>query len=185
MQILTTSFFALCHFSTNIIFKLNIIILLLLLLLLCEVVNTLFIENITIIYVAFLDASKAFDKISHWTLLKKMIDRDVPIYLVKILCYWYQHQEMIVQWGSCLSNAFFVTNGVRQGGVLSPMLFNIYIDGLSDILNKSTIGGSIGGNRFIRLLYADDLCIVSLSSAGLQQLLVQCDDYCKKTFHNL
>ena len=139
----------------------------------------------TSIYVAFLDASKAFDKISHWTLFKKMIDRDVPIYLVKILCYWYQHQEMIVQWGSCLSNAFFVTNGVRQGGILSPMLFNIYIDGLSDILNKSTIGGSIGGNRINHMLYANDLCMVSLSSAGLQQLLVQCDDYCKKTFHNL
>ena len=34
----------------------------------------------TSIYVAFLDASKTFDKISHWTLFKKMIDRDVPIY---------------------------------------------------------------------------------------------------------
>ena len=88
--------------------------------------------------------------------------------------------SVIVQWDSCLSNAFFVTNGVRQGGILSPMLFNIYIDGLSDILNKSTIGGSIGGNRINHMLYADDLSIVSLSSAGLQQLLVQCDDYCKK-----
>ena len=48
--------------------------------------------------------------------------------------------------------------------------FNIYIDGLSDILNTSTIGGSIGGNRINHMLYADDLCIVSLSSAGLQQL---------------
>ena len=44
----------------------------------------------------------------------------------------------------------------------------------------STIGGSIGGNSINHILYADDICIVSLFSAGLQQLLVQCDDYCKK-----
>ena len=80
----------------------------------------------------------------------------------------------------CLSNVFFVTNGVRQGGILSPMFFNIYIDGLSDILNNSIIGGSIGGIRVNHMLYADDLCIISLSSADLQQLLVQCDDYCRK-----
>ena len=66
----------------------------------------------TSVYVAFLDASKAFDKISHWTLFKKLIDRHVPLYLVVILCYWYQHQEMTVRWGHCISNSFNVTNGV-------------------------------------------------------------------------
>ena len=64
---------------------------------------------------------------------------------------------------------------VRQGGILSPQLFNI--DGLSDILNKSSIGGPIVGKRINHMLYADDLCIVSLSSAGLQQLL-SIDQYC-------
>ena len=56
----------------------------------------------------------------------------------------------------------------------------ITIDGLSDILNKSTIiiGGSLGGKRINHLLHADDLCIVSLSSAGIQQLLSICDKYC-------
>ena len=87
---------------------------------------------------------------------------------------------MIVQWGSYLSNVFFVTNGVCQSGILSPMLFNIYIDGLSDIRNNSIIGGSIGGIRINHMLYGDGLCIISLSSAGLVQLLVQCDDYCRK-----
>ena len=79
-----------------------------------------------------------------------------------------------------------MTNGVRQGGVLSPQLFYVYIDGLSDNLNKSTIGGSLGGKRINHLLYSDDLSIVSLSSAGLQQLLSICDQYCalhSLTFH--
>ena len=49
---------------------------------------------------------------------------------------------------------------------------------LSDILIKSTIGGLLGGKRITQLLYAEDLCNVSLSSAGLQQLLSICDQYC-------
>ena len=77
-----------------------------------------------------------------------------------------------------ISDSFNVTNGVRQCGVLSPQLFNVYIDGLSDILNKSTIGGPLGGKLINHLLYADDLCIVSLSSAGVQQLLSTSDQYC-------
>ena len=77
------------------------------------------------VYVAFLDASKAFDKISYWTLFKKLIDRHVPLYLVVILCYWYQHQAMTVKLGHCVSNSFNVTNGVRQGGILSPQLYNV------------------------------------------------------------
>ena len=69
-------------------------------------------------------------------------------------------------------NVFNVANGVRQGNILSPKLFNIYIDGQSNVLNNSLIGGSLGGKRInhIIMLYADDLCIVRLSSAGLQKL---------------
>ena len=46
---------------------------------------------------------------------------------------------MTVRWGACISDSFKVTNGVRQGGILSPQFFNIYIDSLIDILNKSSI----------------------------------------------
>ena len=54
------------------------------------------------------------------------------------------------------------TNGICQGRVLFPQHFNVYIHGLSDILNKSTIGGSLGGKRINHLLYAGDLCVFSL-----------------------
>ena len=57
--------------------------------------------------------------------IKKLLNRGVPIYLVKVLCYWYQHQSMYVKWGSTLFSKFQVTNGVRQGGVFSPLLFNV------------------------------------------------------------
>ena len=71
-----------------------------------------------------------------------------------------------------------MNNSVPQGGILSPELFNIYIDGLNNIFFKSSICGSIDGKRINHMLYADDHCIVSLSSAGLQKLLSICDQYC-------
>ena len=52
---------------------------------------------------------------------------------------------MYVKWGSTLSSKFQVTNGVRQGGVLSPLLFNVYVNELRELPNKSGIGGNMGG----------------------------------------
>ena len=72
---------------------------------------------------------------------------------------------MLVKWGSTISANFTVTNGVRDGGVLSPKLLNIYMDGLSIILNGCNIGGATGWATINHMLYADDLCIISTSSS--------------------
>ena len=85
---------------------------------------------------------------------------------------------MSVRWGCSNFKGFNVTNGVRQGGVLSSKLFNVYINGLSNILNNCTTSGFLGGKRINHMTYADDLCIVSLSSAVLQNLPSICDKYC-------
>ena len=61
-----------------------------------------------------------------------------------------------------------LSNGVKQGGILSATLFNIYMGSLSTSLNSSNIGGHIGGQLLNHVCYADDMCLISLSSAGMQ-----------------
>ena len=82
---------------------------------------------------------------------------------VKTLVYWYSHQEMFIRWGNSCSNKFYVTNGVKQGGILSPALFNVYMNNLSVTLNQSGIGGFIGDSLVNHICYADDLCLIALS----------------------
>ena len=64
---------------------------------------------------------------------------------------------MYVQWRSSFSRNFHVTNGVKQGGILSPKLFNFYMDDLSVRLSEINVGGSIGGkriNHFMQMMCA-------------------------------
>ena len=81
-------------------------------------------------FLCFIDASQAFDIINHEKLFIKMNDRGVLKYILRILAYWYAHQSMQVRWGTTVSSPFNVSNGVRQGGILSPALFNVYMDEL-------------------------------------------------------
>ena len=77
-------------------------------------------------FLCFLDASRAFDRVNHGKLFAKLQERGVPPYMIRILQYWYTHQTMHARWGTSISASFLVTNGVRQGGILSPVLFNRY-----------------------------------------------------------
>ena len=128
------------------------------------------------IYVTFLDASKAFDRLNYWLLFDKLLKKPVPLLIIKLLCFWYTHQTMFVRWGDTISTQFTVANGVRQGRVISPILFN----DLSTALNSSGIGGYLGPTFLDHLCYADDLYIITLSSSGMQQLLNICQSYAIK-----
>jgi len=73
---------------------------------------------------AFLDISKAFFKVLH-NLFKKLLDRNVPVCLVLLLKYWYGHLQCAVRWNNAPGNWFSILSGVRQGGVLSAVLFSV------------------------------------------------------------
>ena len=67
------------------------------------------------VFSTFLDAFEAFDRISHNLLFVKLIKRNVPMCIVRLLLSWYRQQTMQVKWGTNYSSPFTVTNGLRQG----------------------------------------------------------------------
>lgn len=131
------------------------------------------------VYICYLDASKAFDRLNHWTLCKKLILRNVPIILVRLLSKWFSTQTFAVQWGSCVSNSFNVCNGVRQGGILSPIFFNVYIDDLSTGLTNLNIGCNFNDVYVNHLVYADDTVLIAPSPSALQELINYCSIFAK------
>ena len=119
-----------------------------------------------------MDASKAFHRVNHWTLFKKLIDRGMPDVFVRLLVYWYRMQNTCVRWGTACSEMFTVSNWVGQGGILSPLFFSMYMDGLSEILCRTECGCTMGGRMINHLMYADDLV-----AKGLQRLVEICAAY--------
>ena len=69
------------------------------------------------------------------------------------MIYWYASQTMYVRWSGILSHVFHVTNGVRQGGILSPYLFNVYMDDLSIGLAACCTGCCVSNTIMNHFIY--------------------------------
>ena len=85
---------------------------------------------------------------------------------MRILLFWYSKQTVCIKWGTCMSDYFCISIGVRHGGILSPGLFFVYVDDLSDKLIKSKTGGHIDNLCMNHVMYADDICLVTPSPAS-------------------
>ncbi len=136
-----------------------------------------FLSNDTPVYIAYLDATKAFDLVHHWTRLRKLIDSGLDYLTIRILCYWFRNQFFVVRWGNILSSPFPVRNSCRQGGLLSPYLFAIYVDRLSEKLSESGLGCHVGNIITNHLSFADDFCLLATSIHALKRLLSLCEEY--------
>ena len=96
---------------------------------------------------------------------------------IRFLSSWYCSQQMRVRWGSTLSNGFSVSNGVRQGGILSPHLFSLYLDGLLEELADSGVG-CFWGSLFVgAVAYADDVVLLAPCASALRCMLNICNTY--------
>ena len=90
---------------------------------------------------------------------------------------WYRSQQICIQLGNMKSAFFTISNGVRQGGIISPKLFSIYMDDLSIMLIKSGLGCHIDNTCVNHVFYADDLCIMAPYAITLQAWLNICHCY--------
>ena len=134
-----------------------------------------FIANGSTVSVCALDLSKAFDRMNHYALLLKLMKRDFPLQLLSILETWFAVAITCVKWNEYCSSFFRLSVGVRQGGVLSPYLFAIFIDDLIDRVKSSNTGCFLSFICCCVFLYADDILLLSPSITGLQALLTVCE----------
>ena len=129
------------------------------------------------VYIASLDLSKAYDRVHHCKLWLKLFDLNIPYDILLLFAYWFRHLFCFVVWRGCKSDVLFMKSGVRQGGVISCLLFNIYINDLICILKNSGNGCYMSGLFMGCIFYADDVLLLSGSVIKLQKLLDLCNDY--------
>ena len=80
-----------------------------------------------------------------------------------------------VLWNGIYSNSFAVRNGVKQGGIVSPILFCGYVDGLLVMLKNSKVGCYVGDLCLSALGYADDIVLLAPTVWAIRILLNICD----------
>ena len=115
--------------------------------------------------------------------LLKGWETGIPPVVVRVLIFAYEEQTAVVKLAGKRSDTFSITNGTRQGSVLSPLLFSIYLDDLLRALRKLGLGCHIGGVWYGACGYADDLVLLAPNRDVLQRMLKVCEDYAVE--HNL
>ena len=115
---------------------------------------------------------------NHYALLCKLMKRNYPLQLLTILETWFTVTVTCVKWKDRVSSFFRLSVGVRQGGVLSPLLFAMFIDDLVSRVKSANAGCYLSSSCCCIFLYADDILLLSPSIVGLQLLVNACELEC-------
>ena len=94
-----------------------------------------------------------------------------------LLIVMYISQTAKVKWGNGPSDSFSITNGVKQGAVLSAILFCVYIDDLISQLRRNRTGCLVNGDYVGVIVYADDIVLLSPTLDWLQEMIHTCSTY--------
>jgi hypothetical protein len=121
------------------------------------------------VFVCSLDAEGAFDTIPFSTLFD--CANALPDKCWRIMYNWYTNIYVHLKWNNKLSLPIKINRGTRQGGLTSPMIFNMFYQSLIDELNASEHGIIIDNHKYNALCYADDILLLSTTVTGLQSMI--------------
>lgn len=139
-----------------------------------------------LLYIATLDTEKAFDVVSHNSVLCKLFYDNVPLEEWLLLQDMYQNLTTKIKWaGDLSSTSFNLTQGVRQGGVLSTTHYKRFNNQLLLDLENNNRGMMIGSINILHSTCADDLLLASENDMHVQSMLVQVEEYSHKERFNI
>ena len=128
-------------------------------------------------YTCCMDMTKAFNLVRHSSLFRKLIQAGLSIIFVRLLLFVYTMQFANVRWNGQVSEMFALCNGVRQGGVISAILYCFYVNELFQLLRREGYGCWIEGKYAGIFGYLDDNLLIAPSLNALQEMLKICEQY--------
>ena len=123
------------------------------------------------VHCVLLDLSQAFDRLNFKIINDKLKSTGLPNVLVNIIDFMCRNSYVCTRFGTFTGADWKVGNGTRQGGILSPLLFNYYINDVIRAVKVLPVGCRIGYEKTSILCYADDILLTAPSAIGLQQLV--------------
>ncbi|XP_037931563.1 uncharacterized protein LOC119666353 [Teleopsis dalmanni] len=134
----------------------------------------LYVEKGKKLYVFFVDFKAAFDSIDRDAMFYKLSNYGVSTKMINILRALYCNKTAAVWDGNSLSKWFSSNTGVKQGCLISPLLFALFIDDLNNYLSEGIL---INGTCIKLLLYADDLVLIADSPLKMQTMINELYSY--------
>ena len=131
-------------------------------------------------YGCFVDFSKAFDSVPREILLDKLRKCGINGKVFEVIRKIYTEDQASVKFGNKASEPFKTNRGVRQGCVLSPLLFNIFLADIQEVFDKCGDSPQLNNMEISCMIWADDILILSETPEGLQAKINNLKVYCKK-----
>jgi hypothetical protein len=129
------------------------------------------------VYAFFVDLSSAFDRINRHALFYKLSEIGLSFKAINVIREIYNGSNAVVWTQSGLTDGFETCTGVKQGCVLSPILFSLFMNDIDEHLE----GGVQINNINIKLLaYADDIVLLASDKLSLKKMLQAFELYCSK-----